>query len=827
MNRPKALRSSLRPLTVACALILALSLPAPAFSASTSTAMPGLVLAAAANPNDIPACDANDPNFGVNCEYEDLGDGLELRDAYLDSRQIPGDVITPGDLDLATQQAAAIPGELHGLVNPNWSFVGPSNVGGRVTDIAPDQTQPGTVFVAVATAGLWKSSDGGLTMTKTWPDDFPQAIGAVTVAPNGDVWVGTGEVNPGGGSLSYGGDGLYRSTDHGATWTRIGLQGSSTIGAIRFNPQHPNIVYVASGGSLFAAGGIRGLYKSTDYGANWSRILAGANDFTGATDIAMDPSNPDKLFVPMWDHHREWLCRCYAGPGTGLYVTANGGATWTRLENDRITSFTPGDAIGFASSTSTTTLAQARIGVAIAPNNPNRVYVTTGNWSQAEAGGGQTQRGFRGFYRSDDGGATFQTMSPANAGGDTVWTSKIWVDPQNADRVFVAGVSLRLSANAGATWASVGGLHVDHHAMAWDPTTPGRVFEGNDGGFYWSTGNGATGSWTEAQNEPWTQFYTVDVSEQDPARVVGGTQDNGCLRSWNSAGVVTGAWGSYGGCGDGLYTVIDPSNHNNVYGCSQFGFCARSVNAGNNSTRFINATISDRRNWETPLVLDPSTPSTVYYGGNILDRSTDMAVSFAAISPSLSNPASRTDPAYPFGTLTTVAVAKTNPNVIYAGTDDGWLWGTKDLGATWTRFTDPALPNRWVTHVAVDPSDATVAYVTYSGLRNADNNAHVLRTIDGGAHWTDISANLPLAPTQDVIVDPLNPNRIFVATDLGVFTANVARAKSQNPTVKWYRLGRGLPQAPINDLEYQAGTNTLYAATYGRSIWSIQLDRND
>lgn len=782
---------------------------------------------AAEEDGDIPACDASDPDFGTNCEEDEGEEEDEVPDGYLDARQIPGDVIDPGDIDLANQQAAAIRTELHGLVNPNWALVGPSNVGGRVTDIAPDRTHPGQVYVAVATAGLWKSTDGGVTMTKAWPDTLPQALGAVTVAPNGDVWVGTGEVNPGGGSLSYGGDGLYRSSDQGATWARIGLAGSSTIGAIRFDPRDPDVVYVAAGGSLFAEGGVRGLYKSTDYGTTFSRILNGVNGFTGATDIAMDPANPDRLIVPMWDHHREWLCRCYAGPGTGLYLTTNGGADWTRLDNDRITSFTPGDTIGLASSADQNTTAQARMAVAFAPSDPNRVYVTTGNWSQAEAGPGPTQRGFRGFYRSDDGGATFQTMTAATPGGDTVWTSKIWVDPTDPDRLFIAGVSLRSSTDGGATWVDVPNLHADHHAMAWDPTTPGRAFEGNDGGFYTSNANGAGGTWTEALNEPWSQFYTVDVSEQDPTRVVGGTQDNGCLRSWDSTGAVTGAWGSYGGCGDGLYTVIDPSNHNNVYGCSQFGVCARSVDAGNTSTRFTNATTSDRRNWETPLVLDAATPSTVYYGGNLLNRSTDMAVSFTVISPSLNNPASGTDPAYPFGTITTVATARTNPNVIYAGTDDGFLWTSRNGGVTWTRFTDPVLPNRWVTRVAVDPTNANVAYVTYSGLRNADNNAHVLRTVDGGAHWKDISGNLPMAPTQDIVIDPRNRNRVFVAGDLGVFTANVARANSQHQTVRWLRLGRGLPRAPVNDLEYQTTTNTLYAATYGRSVWSIQLARDD
>jgi Sortilin, neurotensin receptor 3, len=755
----------------------------------------------------------------------------EGNDFFLDSRTAPNGGIASGDLQAAANQADAIRAatlkELPGLLNPKWSLVGPSNVGGRVTDIAPDPTQSGRVFVAVATAGVWKSEDGGRTLTQTWPNDFPQAVGAVTVDQNGTVYVGTGEVNPGGGSLSYGGDGVYRSTDHGATWQRLPLgSGVTTIGAIRVDPTDSKRIFVAAGGSLFSPGGVRGVYRSTDGGATWTRVLAGLNDFTGATDLIMDPSNPNKLFAPMWDHHREPLCRCYAGIGTGLYLSTNGGDSWTRLENDRITSFTPGDTIGFSQNADL----QARIGVAIAPSNPNRVYVTLGSWSQTST----AQRSFRGFYRSDDGGATFTTMANANPGGDTVWTSKIWVDPANPDRLFIAGINLRVSADGGATWASVPGVHADHHAMAWDPTTSGaaaRAYEGNDGGFYNSADNGT--SFTEAANEPWTQFYTLDVGEQNPERVVGGAQDNGCLRSWDSTGAVTGNWGSYGGCGDGEYTVIDYTDQNFVYGCSQFGSCRRSSNAGNTSST-IGATTADRRNWETPIVLDPNDPSVMYYGGNILNRTANVKPATGApvwtpISPSLSNPASGTDPAYPFGTITTVAIAKTDPKVIYAGTDDGWLWGTTDGGANWTRFTDPALPNRWVTRVAVDPTNAKVVYVTYSGYRNADNNAHILRSSDGGAHWVDISGNLPGAPTQDVIVDPTNVNRVFVASDVGVFTANVAKSrnKAEGAAITWRQLGSGLPAAPVNDLRYHQPSNTLYAATYGRSIWKLQIDRDD
>jgi len=768
------------------------------------------------------------PGADRDAARENEAEEDEGNDFFLDARTGPGQTPASGDLKAAHDQASAVATltakEAPSMVGPQWSLVGPSNIGGRVTDVAPDPTQSGRVFVAVATAGVWKSDDGGATMAKTWPDTFSQAIGAVTVDQTGTVYVGTGEVNPGGGSLTYGGDGLYRSTDHGATWKFIGLGGGvTTIGAIRVDPTNPKRIFVAAGGSLFTPGGVRGVYRSTDGGATWTRVLAGASDFTGASDLAMDPTNPNKLFAAMWDHHREWLCRCYTGVGSGLYVTTDGGGTWTRLENDRITAFTPGDTIGFAQDADL----QARIGVAIAPSDPNRVYVTVGSWSQTST----AQRAFRGFYRSDDGGATFTTMTAAGPGGDTVWTSKIWVDPANADRLFIAGVVLRVSADGGATWSTVAGLHADHHAMAWDPTTSGaaaRAYEGNDGGFYSSADN--AGSFTEAANEPWTQFYTLDVGEQTPDRVVGGAQDNGCLRSWDAAGAVTGTWGNYAGCGDGESTLIDPTDQNFVYGCSQFGSCRRSTDAGNTFSG-IGTTTADRRNWETPIVLDPYNPSVMYYGGNILNRTADVKPSTGApvwtpISPSLSNPASGTDPAYPFGTITAVAVAKTDPNVIYAGTDDGWLWGTTDGGATWTRFTDPALPNRWVTRVAVDPTNAKVAYVTYSGYRNGDNHAHVLRSSDGGAHWLDISGNLPGAPTQDVIVDPDNVNRVFVATDLGVFTANVAKvhAKADATQLKWHQLGKGLPRAPVNDIRFHQPTHTLYAATYGRSIWKLQLE---
>lgn len=718
----------------------------------------------------------------------------EGKDGFLVSRQMLGDPITTAGLQAAAAQARNVSLQ-PASPTAQWDFVGPTNIGGRLTDIALDPTQANTLFIATATGGVWKSTNAGATLSAAWNSALPQATGAVAVAPNGTVYVGTGEVNPGGGSLAYGGDGLYRSTDGGATWTPIGLLGSGAIGAIRIDPTDPNRIFVAAAGSLFTPGGTRGVYRSVDGGTTWQLVLSGPNGFTGASELAMDPTNPDRIYAVLWDHHREWDRRVYAGVGSGLYRTIDGGDTWTRLEN--ITTLTTGDTIGLTSNP-----AQGRIGVAIAPSNPSRIYVVTG---------GPTA--FRGYYRSDDGGDSFTTMTAANPGSPIWWFAKLWVDPANADRLFVAGVSLVTSSNAGSSWSSVSGLHADHHAMVWDPAVPNRAYEGNDGGLYRSTSNGASGSWVKATSEPYTQFYSVDVSEQDPTRIVGGTQDNGCIRSWDTTGAVTGAWTSYGLCGDGLYTIIDYTDQTRVYACSQFGSCSVSFTSGDASVPLATAT-SDRDNWQAPLVLDPTTPSTVYYGGNRLNLSPDFGLTFAPISPDLTGGPGQ-DPNYPFGTITTVAPAKTAPNTIYVGTDDARLWKTIDLGSNWTQLTDPDLPQRWVTRVAVDPTNANIVYATYSGFRNGDNTAHILRSTDGGTNWNDISGNLPGAPTQDVVIHPTG-SPIIVASDVGVFVANAGSAL-------WSQLGSGLPLAPVNDIRYHAPSNTVYAATYGRGIWKTIL----
>jgi hypothetical protein len=369
--------------------------------------------------------------------------------------------------------------------------------------------------------------------------------------------------------------------------------------------------------------------------------------------------------------------------------------------------------------------------------------------------------------------------------------------------VFAAGVPLELSSDGGQTWGSTGGVHADQHAMVWDPKTADRVYLGNDGGVYRSNTNGS-GAWTAATVQPFTQFYSVDVSEQDTSRIVGGAQDNGANRSWPTN------WNGYVG-GDGEEALIDPTNQNNVYGCSQYGACGRSTNGGTSMLSF-GATVSDRYNWFTPVQFDPSNPQVMYLGGNRLNRSTNAAASFTVISPDLSGGPGR-DPSYPFGTITTVAAAKANGNELFTGTDDGRLWYTTNLGGAWTRATDADLPGYWISRVAVDPTDANVAYVTYSGYRSGVKTAYVMKTLDGGASWTDISGNLPAAPVNDIVV---NGAALYVATDVGVYVTKDGGAT-------WRTLGKGLPSAPVDDIELVASTNELFAGTFGRGMWKVSV----
>ena len=712
------------------------------------------------------------------------------------SQRVYREGIPAGALARAWNQAAAIDrrtASRGAVLGGAWSFAGPTNIGGRVLDIAVDPNQADTIYVAAASGGVWKSVDAGRTFSVQWPDETSQAIGAVALASDGTLYAGTGETGPGGGSLTYGGSGFYRSSDGGETWELAGLEGSSRIARLAIDPGDPGRIFVAVAGSLFLPGGDRGVYRSLDGGQGWEQVLAGETLTTGATDISIDPSNPARIFATLWDHQRMPDVRRYAGVGSGVYRSDDGGDTWIRL----IEGLPP----------AAPTL--GRIGLAVAPSDPSRIYVITTQSTPDVPSDGV----FEGFYASNDGGDSFSRV-PNDSGLASSqatygwWFGRVWVDPSDANSVFVAGVPLMHSGSGGFGWQTVGLVHADQHAMAWDGNTDGRVYLGNDGGVFTSRDGGR--NWTSAAFQPWTQFYTVDVSRTDPTRLVGGAQDNGVNRSYRgSQSGDPNSWSSYVG-GDGLAARIDPTDQNRVYGCSQYGACSRSANGGDTPLSF-GTTRSDRRNWLTPLEFDPVDPRIMYYAGNLLNRSTDAAATWSTISPDLTGGPSP-NRSYPFGTITTVAAAQTDGAVLYLGTDDGRVWTTRDLGVSWTHLTDPQFPDAWVTRVAIDPSDADVAYVTFSGYRAGDQHGYLLRTSDGGKSWEDLTGDLPLAPVNDfILVDAV----LVVASDLGVFASDDGQS--------WFRAASGLPAAPITQLRFEPNSRKLFAATFGRGMYSLDV----
>ncbi len=690
-----------------------------------------------------------------------------------------------------------------------WAELGPSNIGGRIRDVAADPTTQNVAYIATGTGGLWRTTDGGETFATAWDSQLPQSMGAVAVDSQGVVWAGTGEPDHGGGSAYYG-KGIYKSSDDGATWANMGLEDGDTIGQIVVDPRDDDRVFVAVMGALHDTEPTRGLFMTEDGGTSWTRVIVPETNSTGAIDVSINKNNPDVMLATTWDKIRDEKSRIY-GPHSYLYRSTDGGRTWANIHSAPLpqsetnpAAQTPDNLVG-------------RMGVDFSDTDPNRAYLIS-----------STARGnFNGFFTSADGGATWtqvtqtQTTLQSISGGFAWWFGRVYVDPTNPQHVFVAGVSLAESFNGGATWTTSNAVHADQHGLEWDPFTPNRVYLGNDGGFYWSEVNGAArGLWRKTPRLPVSQFYAMDVSVQDSTRVNGGTQDNGSLRSWNSANVVTGDWNGYVG-GDGMMNRIDPANDRKFYGCSQNGGC-----------RGFSATVPNgfgmtipgaRKNWVAPLEFAADSRYLFGASENVYRFDSDQPAprQWLRISNDLTE---GTEPRAPgFGTVTALGTTPADPNLVYAGTDSGLMWVSRNAMAadpatvTWTKLESPVFPGRWVTRITVDEDNPNVAWASFSGWRSGDGYPHLVMTSDGGSTWVDIvGKKLPQAPINDVIRHHSKPKWLFVATDVGVF-------RSTNLGKTWLKVGANLPLVPINDIDLPEGSDTLHAATYGRSIWTTSL----
>ena len=690
-----------------------------------------------------------------------------------------------------------------------WRHIGPSSFGGRIDDIEAIPGRPSTIFVGTAGGGVFRTTNNGTTWAPVFDrDGRSTSIGDIAIAPSdpGIVWVGTGE--PNNRQSSTWGDGIYRSLDGGETWTHMGLKETHHIGRVVIHPRNPNTVFVAALGHLWGPNDDRGVYRTTDGGTTWKKVLAG-NNVTGAVDVALDPDGRT-VYAAMYQRQRRGFGFVGGGPGSGLFRSRDGGDTWEPLTN--------GLPVGV----------KGRIGIAIAPSQPNTVYAIV----EAKAGG---------VFRSDDKGSTWTRQSSLNP--RPMYYSQVRVDPQHSDRVWVLGTYVHKSIDGGKTFTtdSTGDrIHVDHHALWLNPNDGNHMMLGNDGGLYF-TYDGAK-NWDFIDNLPIGQFYDIDVDDRDPYYVYGGTQDNGTwglpVRTYNGVGI-TNADVINIAYGDGFFTVTDPADPRYIYANSQGGRAYR-VHLATREERGIRPVPDDakesyRFNWSTPMVRSPHDPRTIYYGGNKLFRTRDGGESWDVVSPDLtrnqewksipimgivrdSTTPSRDDGVSDYGTMTSVSESPRSQGVLLVGTDDGQVQLSTDGGAAWTnitaRFRLPA--PRWVSKVLWSQHEARTAYVAFDGHYDDDLAPMVYRTTDGGITWSAVAGDLPVGHSVKTLAEhPSNRDVLFAGTEFGLYV-------TFDGGKRWAHVGGALPRVRIDDIAIHPKHRDLVLGTHGRSI--IVLD---
>lgn len=686
----------------------------------------------------------------------------------------------------------------------SWVNQGPLNIGGRLTSLAVDPNDVNHIWVGAAAGGVFDSRDAGMTWTARFDAQNTLTIGAIATHPTNSniVYVGTGEDN--GGGFSYDGDGVYKTTDGGLTWQNMGLAATRRIGKIAVDPTNGDRLFVAAGGNWFDRDENRGIYRSTDGGTSWQKVLFVADD-VGAIDVAIDPSNPQRVFAAMWQRLSSATSWYLGGSGGGIYLSTDGGTTWSEQTTGLPAS--PG-----------------RIGIAISPSTPQTVYALVINNDGAF---------LEGVYRSTNGGTVWTKRSQSSQSflfsSYSYYFGKIRVDPTNANTVYCLDASLLRSTNGGTSFTSIANsVHSDFHELR--ILAGGRWYVADDGGFFKSTDSGTT--WTHAVTLPISQLYDIGIDNQNTRRRFAGLQDNFVNRTTTGG---QSDWQSVIG-GDGLQVEVDPTNGSKVYGESQYGAIQRSTDGGDTwsiATNGING--ADRVNWNAPISLDPIVPSTLYTGTYRVYRSTDSAQNWTPISPNLSNsaPSSLSDehrlPAdwkesswgtdhlesLISGTVTVVQVSPVNRNVIWAGTDDGNVWVTTNAGSSWSKVNPPG-PAYWVTDIGCDPRDERAAYLTVTGYRSHDKLAYLRVTRDLGQTWTDLSSTLPQLPLNTVLVDTDWRGRLFVGSDISVHW-------SDNDGQSWQLLSGNLPRIVIFDLWKHESSNTLWAGSFARGLYTYDL----
>lgn len=688
--------------------------------------------------------------------------------------------------------------------------IGPALLSGRVSDLAVHPTNQKIWYVATASGGLWKTTNAGTTFSPIFDDQGSYSIGVVVIDPKNPnvVWVGTGENNAQ-RSVSYG-DGVYRSIDGGRTWRNLGLKESEHVGKILIDPRNSDVVYVAAQGPVFRGGGDRGLFKTTDGGKTWNKVLGGG-EWGGVADVVMDPRNPDVLIASTWQRARRQWGYIAGGPESGLHRSTDGGATWNQVQRGL-----PSEELG-------------RIGLAISPANPDVVYAIV------EAA---NRRG--GFYRSTDNGVNWERRSDHNTIG--LYYAEIFADPKDVDRVYSMDVRTMVTEDGGRTFRPLGerNKHVDNHVVWIDPDDTDHLLIGCDGGLYQSFDRGQT--YVYFPNLPLGQFYRVEVDNSTPFyRVYGGTQDNssvgGPSRTRTVHGIPNREWFFTQG-GDGFQTRVDPTDPNVVYSQSQHGGLSR-FNLGTGEE--IDVVPQPERgepglrwHWDAPLIISRFSNTRLYFAANRLFRSDDQGNSWRAVSPDLTRQIDRNrlkmmgrvwsvdavgknTSTSLYGSIVTLAESPLKEGLLWVGTDDGLIQVSEDGGATWRRIEHiPGVPDTtFVSRVEPSQHDANTVYASFDNHKAGDDKPYIAKSTDLGRSWTMITGNLPERGTVYVVIeDHQDPHLLFAGTEFGLFFTNDGGRV-------WTRLKGGLPTIQVRDLAVQKREDDLVVATFGRGFYVL------
>ncbi|HEY8021256.1 MAG TPA: glycosyl hydrolase [Thermoanaerobaculia bacterium] len=689
--------------------------------------------------------------------------------------------------------------------------IGPAFTSGRVQDLAIDRRDRSVWYAAVASGGVWKTIDGGTSWKPIFDSTGQYSVGCVTIDPRDPltVWVGSGENNSQ-RSVSYG-DGVYKSTDGGATWENVGLKASEHVARIVVDPRDSKTVYVAAQGPLWASGGDRGLYKTTDGGKSWKRVL-NVSENTGVSDLVMDGANPDVLYAAAYQRRRHVWTLIDGGPESAIYKSVDAGASWKKVS----AGLPKGD--------------MGRIGLAISAQKPEVVYAVI-----------EAAEGEGGFYRSADGGSHWEKKS-GTASSSPQYYGKVFADPASFDRVYVMDVWMQVSDDGGKTFAKLGenDKHSDNHVLWIDPDDPSHYVNGCDGGIYESRDRGA--HWRYVQNLPTTQFYRVVVDNALPFyNALGGTQDNfslsGPARTANATGITNADWYVTVG-GDGFQTQVDPEDPATIYAEAQYGALVR-FDKRTGERIFIQPLPAKgepplRYNWDSPLIVSPHLHTRIYFGANRLYRSDDRGDHWRAVSPDLTRQLDRNrlqvmgkiwsvdavaknaSTSF-YGNLVSLAESPLKEGFIYAGTDDGLVQVTEDGGAHWRKIEGfPGVPDRtYVSRLEASRLDPDVVFAAFDNHKMGDFSPYLLKSADRGRTWTSIAGDLPRRGTVYAVTqDTEKRDLLFAGTEFGAwFTADGGR--------RWIPLKGGMPPIAVRDIAIQRREGDLALATFGRGFYVL------